>query len=262
MLKNISHLIAALAILAAGSFVSAGEDGSKSAVTARVYQFVGTVQIRPADKPGWYKPVAGMALRDGDTVRTGADGWITFAFDNASIIRVAAGSELVIAKLRYDASTRSVESTLKFPGSGKLLAVIRKYAKSRNSLDIFTPVAVAGVRGTDLMVESSPDSATVAVFEGKIVVKDLVTEQGLSTGDSGLLLDFLGEISVGSGKMTTYGKDKGLQKGKPIGARLKGEAETIQAMKQLSQKLEKELAAAAPGSAADESARARDEALK
>lgn len=258
-----------VAFLSAHSVSAAGDrtkntglPGASPAVAARVYQLSGTVQFKPADGTAWYKPAVKMALHDGDTIRTGADGWLALVFENASIIRVAAGSELVISRLKFDASSRSIDAVLKIPGTGKLLAVIRKLEKKNNSLDIYTPLAVAGVRGTDLMVDSTPVSTVVAVFEGKIIVKDLVGEQGFSTDDNAMMLDFLRQIMVSSGRMTTYKKDSGLKKSRPIGSVLREEKTALQSMKLDSQKLEKELSSETARLRAEESERIRTETLR
>lgn len=98
----------------------------------------------------------GAKVRAADVVVTGADGAVGIAFLDDSLLSIGPRSTLAIERFAFDSTTHQggFESSLR---AGTLSIVSGKIAKqSRDAMRIKTPAAVLGVRGTELLVRTSP----------------------------------------------------------------------------------------------------------
>lgn len=96
---------------------------------------------------------AGLQLRQGDTVVTGADGAIGITFLDNSLFSAGPSSVLVINKYRFDTTTHSGEFDASL-NKGSLAVVSGKMVKqSPESMRIRTPSSIMGVRGTEFVVK-------------------------------------------------------------------------------------------------------------
>ncbi|MDD5066945.1 MAG: FecR family protein, partial [bacterium] len=222
--------------------LAAGTKESVS-VAAIVMLFKGDVQILPAGSAKWAKPVVGMSVKAKDIIKTGADSWLNIAFANGSIMRVSQNSTVEISLLSYDTKKKILKSESRINIMGKVIASCKKLKKDQNTYDFYTPTAVAGVRGTELMVDVKDQETTyVAVFEGKLIVKDLVGEQGISKDDNEMMLDFLREAVVNNNQVLEYKKGKGLPKAKAMGKEYDADKKLSKQVKEESLKLTASLA--------------------
>ncbi len=179
-------------------------------VTARVSSLSGNVLFQAEGVGEFKKMVVGMSLSEKDVIKTGENSWVSIFFNNGTIFRIVQNSE---AQLYRAFQKKGLKTELKIPSSGKVLAVVKKFAKEKNDVRFQTPAAVVGVRGTTLSVNAvDKDRSVVAVFEGKVIVQDFVTESGLSTDNRQMLLDFIREVVVNGDQATEYTKSKGLSK--------------------------------------------------
>lgn len=251
-----------LIILLCFSFLQFNLSAEKNFAWVKLY--TGDVKIKPVKSKRWFVPKIGMALKNGDVIKTGKKSWITIAFENSSLARFSQNSKVKIAKLEYDIKTKKLKSRLKIPGLGKIISIIRKLKKGKApEFDVETPTAVIGVRGTEFMVDvPDEDTSIFAVFEGKVIVKDFVAEQGISTDDMEMMLDFLHEISLESGRYTIYKKGKGFTKSKTIGKKYQHEKKIAKELKKEASKLEEELKKRSPEERWKESEKLRKDVLK
>ena len=96
--------------------------------------------------------VAGMQLRQADTVVTGADGAVGITFLDNSLFSAGPNSVLVINKYRFDTTTHAGEFDASL-NKGSLAVVSGKMVKqSPESMRIRTPSSIMGVRGTEFVV--------------------------------------------------------------------------------------------------------------
>lgn len=110
-----------------------------------------------------------------DRVTTGED----------AITRILLGGKVIVT-----ARERSTLTITEVPGlstidlsSGRIaVAVEKSRMKSGERVDIRTPHAVAGVRGTVLIVEAAPSTSTVTVLRGLVHVTRLNSATGLPIG--------------------------------------------------------------------------------
>lgn len=111
----------------------------------------GTVHV---ERDGSRLPAAvGMAIRQSDTLVTGADGSAGVTFSDNSLLSTGPNSVLVVDQYRFDSTTHAgkFDASLK---KGSLAVVSGKIVKqSPGAMRVRTPAAIMGVRGTDFMVQ-------------------------------------------------------------------------------------------------------------
>jgi len=234
--------------------------GAKNFIWVRLYS--GDVKLYPEGKNKMVTPKIGMAVKRKDVIKTGPNSWVTLAFENSSIIKIAPNSEVKVDKIKYDLEERIMKTKIDIFGVGKLFAAVRKL-KKKSRFKIGTPTAVVGVRGTEFMVDvPDKNTAIFAVFKGKVIVKDFVSEQGLSTDDMEMMMDFLHEIDLGGNKYSTYKKGKGFESAHDIGDKFQNEKRITRELKEDSSKLKKELEKESREERWEKSEQLRAQALK
>ena len=111
----------------------------------------GTVQV---ERDGKRMPAAvGMAIRQSDTLITGADGSAGITFSDNSLLSTGPNSVLVVDRYAFDSTTYAghFDASLK---KGTLAVVSGKMVKQTpGSMRVRTPAAIMGVRGTDFLVQ-------------------------------------------------------------------------------------------------------------
>ena len=125
---------------------------------------------------GAFTPAAvGGVVQLGDQLRTGADGQLRVVFRDDSVIDLAQGSSLTVDKQVFDPGASRFTSLLSL-AAGKARAIVSKaYGAPGASYEVQTPTAVAGVRGTEFLIEYDParDATDVIGIDGKIMVRSL-----------------------------------------------------------------------------------------
>ena len=145
--------------------------GVASVVTGRV-----TVE-RAASASRQTRLEPGDQVFQGDRVRTQSDGSVKLTFRDGSTIRLSGGSDLLLNEFVY---TPGSERKSRFDlMRGRMRAAVASFL-SDSSVEVGTPTAVAGVRGTEFMVSvediasfgPQQDTETqVVVFHGQVSVR-------------------------------------------------------------------------------------------
>lgn len=139
----------------------------------------GDVQIRRNGASAFAPAEQEMALQVGDTVRTGPDSRARIVTEDDNTLILTQNSVLTIgrAESNYEDDSQNSDFNL---DSGKVRAIVTKLATSNSSFQIKTPTAVAGVRGTDYVVEVDPDTeeSAVTVLDGGVDVEDRLGRVG------------------------------------------------------------------------------------
>lgn len=130
----------------------------------------GNVRFKRADGP--FQPLAkGIELIGGETVLTGPGANVSFQFaDNTRLIQQAA-SKLVFGRLAGYGKTGMVSTEVTLE-SGRLEASAAKQLAPAGGFRVHTPVAVAGLRGTEFRVSVAEDGKRMSneVTEGAVAV--------------------------------------------------------------------------------------------
>jgi hypothetical protein len=118
------------------------------------------------DTAGVQQPiVAGTPVNRGDTIVTAA-GKVKIALGNGSIISVGENSRLRI--VGHAATSGDVKTRVGLI-SGALRLFVAKVTPS-GKFEVETETAIAAVRGTDWVIEATPDLTSVALVSGVVAV--------------------------------------------------------------------------------------------
>lgn len=142
----VSALVAALVVLPSPRIARAQDAG-------QIKVSRGTAHI---ERSGRRLPAqVGARIRPSDVVVTGADGSVGIAFADDSLISIGPNSALTVEQFAFDSTTHrgTHDTSLR---KGTLAAVSGKIARqSPDAMKVRTPVAILGVRGTELVVRTS-----------------------------------------------------------------------------------------------------------
>src|ERR1700730_11232281 len=107
-----------------------------------------------------------MVLLWRDEVKTEKGGRVRIELSDGSVLNVGSESQLRI--LKHDARYQQTTLELLY---GRLLATAVRITKPSGKFDVRTPVAVAGVVGTQFGLRVDPDSTDVVCREGSVRVR-------------------------------------------------------------------------------------------
>lgn len=130
----------------------------------------GNVRFRTA--AGTFQPLAkGTLLHGGETVLSGPRSSVAYRFADGSTLTQQAASKLTFGRLAAYGKTGMVSTELSLD-SGRLEARAGKQLAPAGGFRVRTPVAVAGLRGTDFRLNMAEDGQTLRseVAEGAVAV--------------------------------------------------------------------------------------------
>lgn len=121
---------------------------------------------------GPYLPVVeGSELVEGDSLRTGPEGFATLELPDGSHVRVPSETELVLTTFRKTVLTGVIDRVFSLL-RGRVESEVTHATRKDDRFQIRSPSVVAGVRGTDFRVNYDGDngSTAVEVIEGAVGV--------------------------------------------------------------------------------------------
>ncbi|GEM_PF-6326286 len=107
----------------------------------------------------------------GDEIITSPDSYVKIFLQDDSVLTIGEDSHFIVNDFILNStSRRSIFTLIK----GKVKAVISKFLRmgAENRVQINTPTAVAGVRGTEFFVETDGKVTEVGVLDGVVEVSD------------------------------------------------------------------------------------------
>jgi len=137
---------------------------------ATVSHVQGNVRVRP--EGGGFRPLAiGDQLSGGESVLTGPKSFAGFRLADGSKLTQQASSKLTFGRLAAYGKTGMVSTELALEG-GRIEAGASKQIGPAGGFKVRTPVAVAGLRGTDFRVDVSEDGKLMRneVLSGAVAV--------------------------------------------------------------------------------------------
>lgn len=145
----------------------------------------GNVRYKSGDGP--FQPLAaGTQLNGGENVLSGPRSSAAYRFADGTVLTQQAVSKLSFGRLAAYGKTGMVSTELSLE-SGRLEARAGKQLAPAGGFKVRTPVAVAGLRGTDFRLNMSEDGKTLRneVMEGAVAVaaegKEVSVESGYGT---------------------------------------------------------------------------------
>ncbi|MHB0994910.1 MAG: FecR family protein [Elusimicrobiales bacterium] len=168
---------------------------------ACIYDLEGEVSVQ---RPGGAaeKGRKGLALNEGDSLRTGGKAWCELLFKDGSYVKLDADSEVSIEKLLAGKEERALSFSFLRGKALWMAAKLKKIISSKFS--IRTPNAVCAVRGTDFtMIVSTSGETSVGLYEGAVALSGEAGEKTLAAG---------GEASAGAAGITVQDRMSSLMR--------------------------------------------------
>lgn len=141
--------------------------GGETAANTTLSFVQGEVQVMKAGSSEWVPAEVDMELETNDTIKVGPTAEARITFFDGSIIELSAGTQIQILELLQGEIT-SIRLKQEI---GETLSIIEQLVDPAARYEIETPVAVAAVRGSSMIVIVAPDgTTTVQNLEGQISV--------------------------------------------------------------------------------------------
>lgn len=117
-------------------------------------------------------PVNNLALYPKDIIETLKNSSCEIFFTDLSITLLEENTKLILKAI---SKTQNNKQANYFLNAGKIFSTVSKLNKN-DSFNIQTPIAIAGIRGTEFSVDAENNSSEVAVYDGDVEVTTLSKE--------------------------------------------------------------------------------------
>jgi hypothetical protein len=194
-MKRTQIVLACVLVLALAGVTTlrSAEEGRKEG-KATVRAVHGTVQYQDVQNGPWLPVKPNMRFAPGITIRTGPDGMADISVNGtASAVRLTNNTTLKIPTMFYVGSAREGDTTTMLNlESGSVIGNVKKIT-ANSRYEIVTPHGVAGIRGTDFLVEAIPTpdgkfdvtfSSITGVITVSAVINGVTVTHTLTTGMS------------------------------------------------------------------------------
>ncbi len=162
-MKKIVILAAALLLLC-----SACKEKQTTVQMEGIINFIsGDVII--ASESGESKAKIGDFVTEGATIKTGVQSAVDIHF-SGSVIRILEKSTVVIRELIKEVEGNK-EFTELYVEEGKVFSQVARKLRSGEKYQVTTKTVVAGVRGTEFLVEESEGESRISCIEGTVAVR-------------------------------------------------------------------------------------------
>ena len=124
----------------------------------------------------WNPAKIGDPIQIGDAVRTGTDGRARLVFQDDTVLNIGNSSFLVVDRQVFDPGEGGSRSLMKLL-RGRVRALVSEYyQRPGSSYEVETDTAVAGVRGTEFIVQYDPEQFKTEVVgvSGKVQVNSVL----------------------------------------------------------------------------------------
>ncbi|MGH8586672.1 MAG: FecR domain-containing protein, partial [Gammaproteobacteria bacterium] len=143
---------------------------------AKVFKAQGQVELSPGGAPRWQRVGLEQSLCLGDRLRLGPRSRATVRFANETLVDLDEGSTLVLHAAKPE------ETGLLELLQGALHAISRV----PRQLNIRTPIANAGVEGTEFALRVDPAQAELWVYEGRVLFENTKGQLRVEGGEAAL----------------------------------------------------------------------------
>jgi hypothetical protein len=136
---------------------------------AKIVSFKGSTSVVTGGRSAGAS--VGLAVRPGDMLQTGVDGFVTILLSNGSRMTLPTQSRVRIVQMRQFLLTKSTDFDF-LVEKGRTEISVTPANNANNLFRLRTPIAVSAVRGTKFRIgyESQNDPSLTEVIEGKVAV--------------------------------------------------------------------------------------------
>jgi Tfp pilus assembly protein PilF len=141
---------------------------------AKVVSVQGTVEVKKVGE-AWWQPVQ---LNDtycpGDEIRAGENSRANLALINEAVLRLNQNTSMTLGEFK-EKQTSLVDL---FKGAAHF------FSRRPRSLEVQTPFAIAGVRGTEFFIEVQEGQTFLSIFQGEVLAQNKYGQVTLTSGQS------------------------------------------------------------------------------
>ncbi len=145
------------------------EEASKTIANSGIVNFM-TGEVTITADGNTIKANVGDSITQGMVIKTGAKAVVDIYF-NGSVIRILEKSTVVMKELVRDLATNKELSEF-YIENGKLFSKVSRKLVEGEKFKVTSPTAVAGVRGTEFLVEEDNGKSKISCVEGTVAVKE------------------------------------------------------------------------------------------
>lgn len=156
---------------------------------ARVADLKGDVWIAQAGQ-GRKNGVLGQELFLKDTIETGDNGAVKILFVDDTLLTLKENSKTLISQFLYNPAKGERQTVLDV-SRGKIRTLVGKFFGEDQAVEIKTPTAVAGIRGTDVGAVVEPRKTQFYCFDGKIDTFNIDNPSSVVTLIQGTAIEIL-----------------------------------------------------------------------
>lgn len=110
----------------------------------------------------------GAEVREGDQILTGAKGRVKVLLSDDSVLALGSKSEIRIETHRFSVASKERKTRI-YLGNGAVRALVQKTVQSEAAdFEVRTGNAVAGVRGTEFVLEAENGASRLSTFSGEV----------------------------------------------------------------------------------------------
>lgn len=145
-------------------------------------QVKGQVEVERAGSGKVVKARMGLPVKTGDTVVTGPNSWVRLHWADGTKMLIGPNSKVKVRKSHFNLSSKKEESLFSLT-VGVAFSSLHKKLSKNSFFEVETPIAVAGVRGTQFMVLFEGGRCSVSVLRGVVEVKSDKVKASLLPGE-------------------------------------------------------------------------------
>lgn len=160
-----------------------------AAAVARVADLRGDVWITQTGQ-GRKTGSLGQDILLKDTIETGADGAIKILFVDDTLLTLKENSKTLISQFLYNPD-KAERQTVIDVSRGKIRTLVGKFFGEDQAVEIKTPTAVAGIRGTDVGAVVESKKTEFYCFDGKVDTFNIKNPESIVTLFQGTAIEIL-----------------------------------------------------------------------
>ena len=156
----------------------------------------GDVQVQ-AKGGSLQKAKPGLKVNEGDTIIAGADARAKVVMVDKNVLNISPDSKVLIEKYVFNEGSNQKNVSLNVLYGKMRSTVKQKYDGEKNTFNVKTPSAVAGVRGTDFVTSFNnvTNTSKIVTFEGSV-------QMGTGIGPGGVIQN---AVAVNPGQFSVAG---------------------------------------------------------
>ena len=149
-MKILKMLVILVLVASMASFAIAAEKRQ-----AKIAVVNGRADVKLMDEKQWIPAKVGMALTEGDTIRTKSHSWVMLTLNGAgetATVELEENAKLTFSELIMDKGV-GTQQTLLDLAMGEILIKAQKLHSKESRFEVKTPTSMVGVRGTTFSVK-------------------------------------------------------------------------------------------------------------